>query len=59
MTTLIIAHRLSTLKNANRIYVLDHGRVLQEGTYASLAAQPGLFQTMLRLQLATSEGAGA
>jgi ABC-type multidrug transport system fused ATPase/permease subunit len=42
-TTLIIAHRLSTVQRANRIVVLEHGRVLEEGTQAVLLERGGLF----------------
>lgn len=49
-TRLLIAHRLSTVRNADRVVVLDRGRVVQEGTFAELAARPGLFAEMLARQ---------
>ena len=49
-TILIIAHRLSTVVNADYIYVLDKGRVVEEGSYAQLATEPGPFHKMLSLQ---------
>ncbi len=42
-TTVIIAHRLSTVERANRIYVLDHGRVVEQGTHATLMFTDGLY----------------
>lgn len=41
-TALIIAHRLSTVKNADRVYVLDQGRIVQTGTHESLSAEAGI-----------------
>ena len=51
-TRIVIAHRLSTLREADRIYVLQKGRVVQEGTFAELEATPGVFQDMVRRQVA-------
>ena len=49
-TTIIIAHRLATVRAADRIIVLDHGRIVEEGTHASLAAEGGLYARLARLQ---------
>jgi ATP-binding cassette subfamily B protein len=49
-TTLVIAHRLSTLAHADRVIVLDHGRIIQAGTHAELAAQPGLYRRLWEIQ---------
>ena len=45
-TILSIAHRLTTLKNCDQIVVMDHGKIVQQGTYDSLKEQPGLFRDM-------------
>ncbi len=42
-TTLVIAHRLATIRGANRILVMDNGRIVEEGTHAELAARGGLY----------------
>jgi subfamily B ATP-binding cassette protein MsbA len=46
-TTFIIAHRLSTVRNADRLIVLDAGRIVQEGTFESLHAEIGLFRRLV------------
>ncbi|MFP2961592.1 ABC transporter ATP-binding protein [Myxococcus sp. 1LA] len=49
-TTLIIAHRLSTVANADRVLVLDGGLVIQSGTHASLMNQEGLYRRLVERQ---------
>jgi NHLM bacteriocin system ABC transporter ATP-binding protein len=51
-TRIVIAHRLSTIINADRIHVLEKGRIVQSGTYTELMAQPGPFQELAKRQLA-------
>jgi ATP-binding cassette subfamily C protein len=50
VTRIVIAHRLSTIQHADRIYVLERGRIVETGTFQELAAQKGLFADMLRRQ---------
>ncbi len=52
-TTLVIAHRLATVLRADRILVLDHGRVVEEGTHRSLVARNGLYARLAKLQFET------
>ena len=49
-TTLVIAHRLATVLRADRIVVMDEGRVVEEGTHAQLVAQGGLYARLAELQ---------
>jgi subfamily B ATP-binding cassette protein MsbA len=48
-TTLVIAHRLSTIENADRIVVLDAGRIIESGTHQSLMNMDGVYASMFRL----------
>jgi ATP-binding cassette subfamily B protein len=50
-TTFVIAHRLSTIRHANRIVVVDHGRIIEIGTHAELLKAGGRYRDMVRLQL--------
>ena len=50
-TVISIAHRLTTLKSANRIYVFDHGKITQSGDFKSLSNEFGLFQDLLKQRI--------
>jgi ATP-binding cassette subfamily B protein len=54
-TTLVIAHRLSTLMHADRVIVLTDGRIIQEGTHAELLAEEGLYRRLWEIQTSTEE----
>ena len=49
-TTLVIAHRLATVLSCDRIMVMEHGRIVEQGTHASLVAANGLYARLARLQ---------
>ena len=51
-TAIVIAHRLSTVVNANRILVMDQGRIVAVGRHAELLARPGLYRDLYQLQFA-------
>lgn len=53
-TTLLIAHRLSTVRKADRILVFQDGRIIEEGTHEQLLASDGLYQQLNRAQLMSS-----
>ncbi len=54
-TTIAIAHRLSTLRNASRLVVLDEGRIVEIGTHSELMEKRGVFYDLVQLQRQTSE----
>ena len=58
-TTIIIAHRLATVVNADRIVVLDGGRVVATGTHAELLAQGGIYARLAELQFGAPEARAA
>jgi ATP-binding cassette subfamily B protein len=49
-TTIAIAHRLSTLKNADWIYVVDEGKIAESGTHEQLLAKEGIYHRLVRIQ---------
>ena len=49
-TMLIVAHRLSTIQHADRIYVLSHGEILEAGTHQELLARRGRYYRLYTLQ---------
>ena len=58
-TSLVIAHRLATIRNADVIHVLDEGRLVQSGTHDELLAEGGLYEHLYRLQFTNPPSANA
>jgi ATP-binding cassette, subfamily B, bacterial len=55
-TTLVIAHRLATVRSADRILVMDKGVIVEEGNHETLLAQGGLYARLARLQFTSAHG---
>ena len=55
-TTLVIAHRLSTVRLANRIVVLDGGRIVEQGSHDTLMSRSGVYRRLYELQFARTPG---
>jgi ABC-type multidrug transport system fused ATPase/permease subunit len=58
-TTIVIAHRLATVRRADRILVLDGGQLVQQGTHADLLGRPGLYRELFTLQFSQEPGVSA
>jgi ATP-binding cassette subfamily B protein len=56
-TTLVIAHRLATVLKADRILVMEAGRIVEEGDHASLVARNGVYARLARLQFESGAAA--
>jgi ATP-binding cassette subfamily B protein len=55
-TTLVVAHRLATVLKADRILVLDMGKIVEEGTHQSLVERGGIYARLAKLQFEAGAG---
>ena len=51
ITRVVIAHRLTTIENGDRVFVMERGRLVQQGSYQELLDKPGLFAELARRQM--------
>ena len=58
-TRVVVAHRLSTVKNCDRILVVDGGKIAEEGTYDELIAKKGIYYNLYRLQMEAMKNIGS
>ncbi len=49
-TSVVIAHRLSTIYNADKIIVIDHGKIAEQGTHTELLAKNGIYAKLIEMQ---------
>jgi ATP-binding cassette subfamily B protein len=54
-TTILISHRVSTVRSARRIFVLEHGEIVEQGTHAQLVASGGYYADLYQKQLLEEE----
>jgi ATP-binding cassette subfamily B protein len=50
-TTILVAHRLSTIRHADKIFVFDHGEIMESGSHESLVMQKGIYSGLWKIQM--------